>query len=283
MLAQPILPLLPWRQSGPAREHERDGLRAGQVLGHLEADAPEAAGNQVHAALTHPCGGPARLLDGGRLDALHPAVHPAIRDRCTIARSEQFAREIFHEPIRPTRVVGLPLHVDAAAAERGKLVRDHAARSEQRGLGRAQRRFIRHALHVVRQHADGQRLVRVFGGERLPQVEQAVESAILFFAPERGLRALVLGRRHVPGVDDVAQLIGIDGLQERRVVVRVTRPDREVPRIDLLERRARRDADGRGRQGTEREHHLADVLRLAHVLERVRRLLPTETPTAAAA
>ena len=200
---QPLVPGGALGERRNAEQHQARPVLAGQELGEGEAEAAEAAGDQVDAPLAQPDPVRHRRRQAHGLVVLRPAAPAAVRHH----RPRRLGGRLGDQPPghrtdRSGRSGGGPGDVDADAAQPRELLRDGLQRSQQhRPLGH-QPLLAGDPLHVGGGDGEVEPLGDAVPGQRLGEVEQAPEAALRY--PRQRLR--IVGER--PGVPQVQDAVG---------------------------------------------------------------------------
>ena len=259
------------RQPGPLHEHELRLVRAREVVGDGEADAARAARDEIHAAVAQPRLFVARRLgDRHRLVGFRPAMAAAIGDDRLARRRRHFGEDLGDRRALVRRLRLGHRRVDVDARQLGVLLRNHAARAEERrALGRDDV-FAGHVLQAVGDDADVDGVRERAVAERLRDGEERVETAVL--APiESGQafgRAAV--RHEIPQRQDPARQpsVALELTDERGPMLAVAGFDDGVRVVQPAEPRV----------GADRDHLVAETLQRADHGARERRVVDQHQP-----
>ena len=170
---EPLVPCGGGGERGAAEEAEhRAGGGAREVFGHGQADAAEATGDEVDAAVAQPG---ALGVQGDPVEVAAPPVAPAQGEFGLVGGAGERGEHGADDAVERARGVVGSGDVEGAAGGVGGLLRDHRARAEQEGVLGHEGFVAGDVVHAVAQHVDGHGDRRAFAAEGLGEGEQAVE------------------------------------------------------------------------------------------------------------
>ena len=256
--SQPGIPGFGRRESATAHQHQPGLHAARQMRRQRQAHAAQPTGDDVDAALTQRHGGSGHRR-AGRLEARAPAPPAAQRHHRLGPGIRQFTQQHRQANRRP---VNIHVDVDDAAHRPRPLLWHHTGQAQHGGCLRAQRFVAGDRMQPVAKHLQPRHRVAEARGQRLHQVERAVERQVQR-AATGGAGIAQAERMHHPArhragglqrIQHLAITVGLGRLQRIVAWARLAQP---VGRRHLHHRRAARSQFGhqRGARATAMVQH----------------------------